>query len=104
MSIRFPKHCKTRAQKSEHASRVATIGWERRHAAKAGESIRAIRPLIRLDIQRIGIDPAPVPITIMHDGLHSRKLVIESDRQWERRYGRKALVAWFNSVLKSAGV
>lgn len=34
MSIRFPKHCRTRAQKSEHASRVALIGWERRRAVK----------------------------------------------------------------------
>ena len=34
MSIRFPKHCRTRAQKAEHASRVARIGWERRRATR----------------------------------------------------------------------
>jgi hypothetical protein len=30
MSIRFPKSCKTRAQRSEHARRVALVGWEKR--------------------------------------------------------------------------
>lgn len=34
MSIRFPKHCKTKAQKSEHARRVAMIRWNRKHADK----------------------------------------------------------------------
>lgn len=34
MSIRFPKSCRTRAERSAHASRVATIGWERRRAVK----------------------------------------------------------------------
>ena len=34
MSIRFPKHVKTSAQKSAHASAVARIGWERRRDAK----------------------------------------------------------------------
>jgi len=27
MSIRFPKHCRTKAQKSEYARRVAMIRW-----------------------------------------------------------------------------
>ena len=34
MSIRFPKSCKTRAQKSEHARTVANIRWTREHAGK----------------------------------------------------------------------
>lgn len=32
MSIRFPKHCKTKAQKSAHARVVARIRWDRVHA------------------------------------------------------------------------
>lgn len=32
MSIRFPKSCKTRAQKSAHARIVAMIRWDRVHA------------------------------------------------------------------------
>ena len=30
MSIRFPKSCKTKAQKSEHAAYVARAGWAKR--------------------------------------------------------------------------
>lgn len=37
MSIRFPKSCKTRAQRSAHASRVARIRWERRRSASEPE-------------------------------------------------------------------
>ena len=33
MSIRFPKRCKTRAQKSAHASTVARIRWDQYHKA-----------------------------------------------------------------------
>lgn len=34
MSIRFPKSCKTKGERSEFARRVATIGWERRRAKR----------------------------------------------------------------------
>ena len=34
MSIRFPKACKTRAERSAHASRVATVGWAKRRAVR----------------------------------------------------------------------
>ena len=34
MSIRFPKGCRTRAERSAHASYVARVGWERRKAAQ----------------------------------------------------------------------
>lgn len=34
MSIRFPKWCKTRKQRAEHASKVARIGWERRRTPR----------------------------------------------------------------------
>jgi len=60
MSIRFPKHCKTREQRSAHASRVATIGWERRRKPREirhigyiefGGPLAAGRPM-RLDLYR----------------------------------------------------
>ena len=35
MSIRFPKDCKTREQRSAHAARVAAIRWDRHHVAKS---------------------------------------------------------------------
>jgi hypothetical protein len=35
MSIRFPKHCKTKAQKSAHASYVARAGWAKRRATQS---------------------------------------------------------------------
>lgn len=34
MSIRFPKWCKTAAQKSAYASKVASIRWERSRNAR----------------------------------------------------------------------
>lgn len=34
MSIRFPKSCKTKTDRSAYAQRVALIGWERRRATK----------------------------------------------------------------------
>lgn len=34
MSIRFPKQCKTRKQKSEHAAYVASARWSKYRAAK----------------------------------------------------------------------
>lgn len=42
MSIRFPKWCKTPAQKSAHASKVASIRWEKtRNARGPAESLFA---------------------------------------------------------------
>lgn len=35
MSIRFPKTCKTKAQKSAHASYVARKGWEKRRSPQS---------------------------------------------------------------------
>lgn len=104
MPIRFPKTCKTKTQKSQHASYVASVRWDRHHAAQAGEPVRTIKTLLRLQIQRVGIDSRPIPISIVSDGLHRRSMVVDPDGAWARRYGRKALVRWFNNVLKSAGV
>lgn len=35
MSIRFPKTCKTKAQKSAHAAYVARTGWAKRRAPQS---------------------------------------------------------------------
>jgi hypothetical protein len=104
MSIRFPKHCKTRAQKSAHAKAVASIRWERHHAALSGEPIRKDRILATIIIQRSEIDPKPVSIQIMDDGVHRRRKIREDDLQWFGVHGRSALVSWFDQLLKSAGV
>lgn len=59
MSIRFPKHCKTPAEKSAHASYVARTGWEKRRVPQSvadlgyiefGGAIAAGKPM-RLDIR-----------------------------------------------------
>lgn len=104
MSIRFPKYCKTKAQKSFHASRMAKTRWDKVHADQMSESIRSTRPIILLSIQRVGIDPVAIPISIIDDGGHRRRAVSENGTPWSGLYGRKPLVKWFNSILKSAGV
>ncbi len=103
MSIRFPKHCKTKAEKSAHASMVAMKRWDKVHAASE-EPIRTAKVLVRLTVQRVGLDPHAIPLSIVFDGGHKRKVVIEGNQEWARHYGRKALVKWFNAILKSAGV
>jgi len=78
--------------------------WDRIHAALADEPIREERALIRLTVQRVGLDPRPIPLEIRFDGIHSRKCVREGNADWRRRVGRKALVKWFDYVLQTAGV
>ena len=104
MSIRFPKTCKTQAQKSSHARTVARIRWDRKHAEMAGEPVRRERDLVCLAIQRAGIDPNPVTVIIRDDGCHRRRVIVEDGREWGRRCGRKSLAKWIGQVLKSAGV
>ena len=104
MSIRFPKHCKTKAQKSAWARRVAAIRWEKVHAAMAGEPVRQEKVLAQIVLQRIGIDPKPVSIQIVNDGIHRRRMLRVDSIPWSGVHGRSAIVSWFDQLLKSAGV
>lgn len=103
MSIRFPKSCKTRSDRSAFASRVAQIRWDSVHSGDCGP-IREPRCLLQLTVKRSSIDPYPIPIMFVDDGLHRRRQVVESGRTWQGVYGRKALVKWFSNLLKASGV
>ena len=104
MSIRFPKSCKTREQKSALASLVARRRWDRVHEGMVVEPVRKQRVLVALTVMRLGVDPRPALIQFVDDGLHRRRCVEEDGRTWNGLYGRKALVKWFGEVLRSAGV
>ena len=104
MSIRFPKSCRTRAERSARASLAARARWDGVHAGLAAEPVRKARVLLALTVMRCGTDPRPVLVQIIHDGAHRRKRVEEDGKPWKGLYGRKALVKWFAEVLKSAGV
>ena len=73
-------------------------------ALEMGEAMRRERVLVELSVRRVGIDPTAVPIVIVDDGGHRRRVVTEGGEAWPRVWSRSALVKWFDQILKSAGV
>jgi len=88
----------------EKASKAANARWARARAARAGEPIRQDRVLLRLSVQRPGVDPRPVALSIGTDGGYARRTVREDGIRWRRNVGRAALLHWFEGLLKSGGV
>ncbi|HRZ18352.1 MAG TPA: hypothetical protein P5141_12375 [Candidatus Hydrogenedentes bacterium] len=102
MSIRFPKGCRTRAERSAHAARVARARWERVHAGETTERKR--RVLLVLGVHRPAVDGRAAVVEIVDDGVHRRREFVEDGRKAKGVYSRKALLRWFGAVLESAGV
>jgi len=73
-------------------------------ALEMAEEIRRDRIIVDLTIRRVGVDPRPVSVQIIDDAIHRRRGVLEDGEAWPRVWSRKALVKWFDQILKSAGV
>ncbi len=93
MSIRFPKWCRTRQQRSEWASHVATVGWERRRVARVPEPEPELPDLLR----RITLEDFASGQKHVFDLHRCRRIdqyrVVVNGRAWRDQAGMSRILA-----------